>query len=422
MQNFYLIDYLKSNKKLSPELLDSLKAELDRHIYYYGNHFKYPKERPHKNNIIASVKRHLSMTLHLIKSPKADQDKKTILSNAYFTTNSELRKLNYNVYSPCWWMASDGVVLSTLNIYLKSEEIKRKFELGSFLELTSQVFAKQVDDFCNDLSKFYTQKKISALIVPNDVSFFENLSIQLCKKNKIPSFIFLHGLPGRYNIIDENRSDYLIVWGEKIKENYVKTGFDPAKIFISGHPYYKTIPVQKLRFSLENILVLTKSMNGGQHSEEVILGDRGNSILYLLKIQETLMSLGVKRIRYRPHPCENPSWYQRFLDPDFFVLDTLTLEQSLIQSTLVIGPTSTVMVESLYHGANYLIFEPNVNGIDLFNYPLVAPFDGKDNKVPLAQTESDLIYLINSRIPIDISFLKDYIQTPFNLDFIKKLI
>ena len=59
---------------------------------------------------------------------------------------------------------------------------------------------------------------------------------------------------------------------------------------------------------------------------------------------------------------------------------------------------------------------------DLFNYPLVAPFDGLDVKVPLAQTESDLIYFIKNKNPIDISFLKEYIFTPFSLDFINRLI
>lgn len=409
---------------MSPELLDSLKYELDQHIYYYGNHFKYPKERlaGNKQGLVSQLKRDLFFALQMFKHRNIDHSKKTILSNAYFTVNSELRQLNYNVYSPSWWMASDRIVLTTPKIYRESEKIKKKFEECTFSELLQPSFLNIIIDFQNELDLFYTEKQISALFVPNDITFFENLSIQLCKNNNIPSFTFLHGLPGRYNIIDENRSDYLIVWGEKIKENYVKIGFDLSKIFISGHPYYKSLPDQNLRFSLDNILVITKSMNGGQHGNEVILGDRGNLILYLFKIQNALMTLGVKRIRYRPHPSENPSWYQRFLDLDFFILDTSTLEQSLKQSTLVIGPTSTVMVESLYHGVNYLVFEPNVDGIDLFNYPLVAPFDGTDNKVPLAQTESDLIYLIKSRIPIDISFLKEYIQTPFNLDFIKKLI
>ena len=163
-------------------------------------------------------------------------------------------------------------------------------------------------------------------------------------------------------------------------------------------------------------------MNGGQHGNEVILGDRGNTILYLLKIQAVLKSLGVKNVRYRLHPSENLLWYNRFLDTTFFKLDTEPLDCSLKKSSLLIGPTSTVLVESLYHGVNYMVFEPNDNNIDLFNYPLVPPFDGSDSRVPLAQSESDLKYYLKNRTEIQISFLNDYIKTPFNLDFIKELI
>jgi len=424
MQNFSLLDYLKDSNILSPELFDSLKFELDQHIYFFGDHFKYHKEKDQlkRTAVVSSMIKHLFVLYQILKNKKIDTVKKTILSNSYFSVNSELRKLNFNVFSPSWRMTTDRIVLTTPNIYFKSEKIKRKLESKSFSELTSRSFTKLIDDFNKELSSFFIQKKISAIIVPNDISFFENVSIQLCRRTGIPSFIFLHGLPGRYNIIDENRSDYLIVWGEKIKEAYVKTGFDPSKIYISGHPYYKSIPDQKLRFSLENILVLTKSMNGGQHGYEVILGDRGNTILYLLKVQTVLKSLGVKSVYYRPHPSENPAWYSRYIDTKFFILDTNPLVQSFNKATLVIGPTSTVMIESLYNGVNYLIFEPCVNDIDLLNYPLVPPFDGSDNKIPVAKNESELNYFLKNKIRINPTCLKDYIATPFDLSFVKKII
>ena len=424
MENYYLLDFYRDNKLLQPELFDNLKYELDQHIYYYGNHFKYPKE---KNAAITkrkapSILKLLFVTNQILKYSKIDSTKKTILSNSYFNVNCELRKLDYNVFSPSWSITPDRKVLASFKLFSLSEKLRHKLESASFLELTSKSFYDLISNFYDELASFYFQKKIAGLVVPNDVSFFENLSIQLCRKISVPSFVFLHGLPGRYNIIDENRSDYLIVWGEKIKENYIKTGFNPEKIFISGHPYYNSTPDSKLRFSLDNILILTKSMNGSQHGNEVILGDRGNLLLYLFKIQSVLKSLGVKRVRYRPHPSENPLWYHKFIDQDFFVLDTAPLNQSLSQATLVIGPTSTVLVESIFNGVNFLIFEPNKNNIDILNYPLVPPFDGSDSRVPIAQSESDLMNLIKNRNIVDVSFLKEYLKTPFNLDFIRKLI
>jgi hypothetical protein len=424
MQDFSLYDYLKGQKTLTPELLDSLKYELDQHVYYFGNHFKFPKKRLDVKNFgfLAQLKRDLFFSIQMFKNHKINFSQKTILSNAYFSINEELRQLHYNVYSPSWWISSDRIVLTTPKLYKLSEEVRKRLKTGSYKELISKSFICLVNDFYEVLDSFYTQKHISALFVPNDVTFFENLSIQLCKRKNIPSFIFLHGLPGRYNLIDENRADYLIVWGEKIKENYVKTGFDPSKIFVSGHPYYKAILNQNFRFSLDNVLVLTKSMNGTPHSDKVVLGDRGNSILYLLQIQNVLKKFGVKNVRFRPHPCENYVWYYSFIDPDFFKLDVESLDLSLKRTSLVIGPTSTVLIESIYFRVNYLVFEPCNSNVDLFNYPLVAPFDGSDSRIPVAKTEEELNYLLKNKFEINPTFFSEYVKTPFDISFVKNLI
>jgi hypothetical protein len=269
---------------------------------------------------------------------------------------------------------------------------------------------------------WYSSANIAALIVPNDQSFFELLNILIFRDIKKPSFIFLHGLPCRYNIYDENQTDYLIVWGEKIKEHYTDVGFDPKKIFVSGHPYYK--PKQKtiLRNSLENILIITKSTEGAQYRDKVRIADRGNLVLYLYSIQNVLQKIGVKHVRLRPHPSESSAWYFQFLDKNFFRLDALELSKSLDQSSLVIGPTSSVLLQSLYHDVNYLIYEPTINNLNLIGFSLVPPFDGSNKKVPAAQNEQELSELLKDKISIDPSVINDYIQTPFDISFIKRLI
>ncbi len=425
MENFYLIDYIRKSNILSPELLDALKYELDKHIYYYGNHFKYPKETRvvRKARIISKVMNDLFFAIQIFKSGKIDITKKIILSNAYFTINAELRKLNYDVFSPSWCMASDKLVLTTPSIYKKSEEIKKKFSRDSFFELISPRFVKILEDFNNELNNFYTRQKISALFVPNDLSFFENFSIQVCKKLNIPSFVFLHGLPGRYNNIDDNRADYLIVWGEKIKINYVKAGVNANKIFVSGHPYYKSITNRNLKFSLEDILVITKTVSGAPPcSNEIRLSDRGNLLLFLYSIENVLKMLGVKAVRFRPHPSENPEWYLEFINSDFYRLDTSSLQESIQRSSLIIGSNSTVFLESIYYGVNYLIYEPSIDNVDLVNDLLVPPFDGSDSRIPVAKSEEELKYLLINEYRIDPAFFHEYIKTPFDISFVRQLI
>ena len=318
-------------------------------------------------------------------------------------------------------MSQDRNVLSNFDILNRSEKIKSKFRNLAFNKLIADNFIKEVNEFEEKLIDFYREKKIKSLFVPNDMGFFGNLSIAICKQISIPSFIFLHGLPGRYNNIDDHRSDYLIVWGEKTREYYIKMGKEYNKIFVSGHPYYKTSPIS-LKFSLDNILILTKPQNGAQQSNGIILADRANQILYLYSVEKVLKSLGVKSVRFRPHPSENGNWYLKYLNKIFYHLDSGNLQDSINKSTLIIGPTSTVFLESLYYEVNYVIYELSLNNIDLVNWPLVPPFDGTDAKIPVAKNEEELYYILKNKIAVDPSCFNDYISTPFDLSFVKKLI
>ena len=121
----------------------------------------------------------------------------------------------------------------------------------------------------------------------------------------------------------------------------------------------------------------------------------------------------------RPHPSQNPKWLFRFIDNNFFSLDTATLSDSLNRSTLVIGPTSTLFLESLIYGVNYTVYEPLINeDTSLGGYKLVPPFDGKNKKVPVANSEKELIEIISNKICNDVSIIDDYIAPKFSLDSI----
>ena len=113
-----------------------------------------------------------------------------------------------------------------------------------------------------------------------DEYFINKYHLEIFKKINKPSFIFSHGLPGIYSKNVDNKSDYLLVWGEQIKLNYIKYGFDPNKIYVVGNPKYPLFPNKiKLRNTLKDVLVFTSSslrgisMNGltFQFTIEVIL-------------------------------------------------------------------------------------------------------------------------------------------------------
>jgi len=420
---FYLLNYLKDNHEIAKSKIDLLKLELDKRIYYYGEHFKYPRENSSKHLMFFKdfLKEIYIKYLFLAKNLKSN-NKKKIISDAYFSINDELKNINIDVLRPIHSISKNELSVGNLKVLKHFQKVKKFINYCDFYQLLGDEFNFELDKFQEILMQWYKNLNISALIVPNDIAFFEYLNIQIFKQLMRPSFIFLHGLPCRYNIYDENQTDYLIVWGERIKEHYIQLGFNPKKLIVSGHPYYKSKRYVKLRNNLDQVLVLTKSLEGAQHRDKVRLTDRGNLILYLYSIKNALKKRGVRFVRFRPHPSENPNWYFKFIDPDFFKLDTMNLSDSLKHSSLVIGPTSTVFLESIYHGVNYLVYEPTIHDIDLVGYNPVPPFDGFNKKVPVANSEKELNHLLNDKSMVDPSIFDDYISTPFDISFINKLI
>jgi hypothetical protein len=210
-----------------------------------------------------------------------------------------------------------------------------------------------------------------------------------------------------------------------MKENFVRLwGMDPNKVLVTWHPYYQTLPKRELRFWLENILVLNKSNSWTWwiYREDSIAWDIWASIYYLYSIENTLKKHGVKSVRLRIHPDEDMNRYKKHINTDFFIFDKEPLSESLNKSTLVIGPWSTVFLESIYHGVNYLFYEPWENNIDCMNFPLTPPFDWSDSKAPVARNEEMLFKMIEQKKMLDKSIFNDYIKTPFDIGFLKWLI
>jgi len=421
-----LLSYLKKEHILNEEMYDCLKYDLNKHLYYYGDHFKRPLEkviREKRSEKIKNTLRELNAKNYSFQKIKNfDPSRPLIISNAYFTINDELSAIGYNTISPPWITSLKNNGLYDKSLITLSFKIRGLLEWADFNYLISPDFISLIEEFRNKFKNFLLTNKVAALVVPNDESFFENITIKICKELSIPTFIFLHGLPGVYNGVDGNRSDYLIVWGEKIKALFGKSGIDRKKIFISGHPYYKNMTAGNLRFSLDDIVVLTKALVWSPHNDSVALSDRGQVILYLKMIETVLRKLKVKKVRLRPHPSEDIKWYHRFVNSNFFEADILGLDDSLNNASLVIGPTSSVFLESMYRGVNYVVFEPLLNGKDMTSQFPVPPFDQSDNRVPVANDETSLQRILEHKLTVDTMILQEYIHPSFDVRFMKDLI
>jgi hypothetical protein len=414
MKNINYYQYCKDNFNESGTI-ELLQHEINYRVYYFGKQFSSPWEN--KIKLKSYIRNKIMSFYKVLNTKEFNKDIPLIFSNASFNINDKLKGKKYEVVNP-WWSLQKGNYLKVdLNYKKQYNEIFKQIKNNGLHDLTSLKFLNEIKNFKEKSKALILSKNFKAAFFSNDLGFFERLFIDVFKELGIPTFIFLHGLPARYNDIDDNRTDYLIVWGKKIKENFFLNGVSKDKIIISGHPNFKSKKLLDLKFDLSNIVVLSKAMNGSSSiSNNNILSDRGNCLLYLKAIKSVLRSFGIEQVKLRLHPSENELWYSENIDTVFFVFcNSNSLKSVLNSSTLLIGPTSTVALEALYYDTNYLIFEPQNNGLDILNYPTVDPFNSNNSEILVAKNEDDLKMLIQKKYCVSTDFLNNYVEGSFDL-------
>ena len=348
-----------------------------------------------------------------------------VLSSVGFPEfKSQLADLGYNMLTSILQPSSYKQVIGNRRIYDMLKYKEWAIRHGGFNNLLNNTFFKKIDNCKKDLKELLQNYAVKGVFLYTDEYFESKLLIDVAKEIKIPTFDFLHGLPGIYSLDVDSHTDYLMVWGNKIKRNYIDAGFDAEKIIVVGNSKYgKYVKQESLRNTLSDILVIpVSSILWHQHQwgkPELI--DRSMAILYLYKVQHVLKQLNIRHARFRVHPSINADWVYNFLDTDFWIKDNLPLSASLQKSSIVIGATSSVFLEALMNGVNYIVFEPQEEGLTLIRSRVVPPFDGKDEKLHVAFDENDLYSMLREKYTVDSSILDDYMQ-PLDLSPLRKLI
>lgn len=420
---YYFDDIEKRLPGIEQSDIDKIKIELDWRIYHYGENFSNPLENRRFPIDVNILLRNIKNRLLFLKNSIRGTQKNSIISSIYFANfYTYLTSLGYSVKSPVW-LPMGYAIDGDMPLWQSKNRVSALLETATFRELLGEKSLHVFKNFERELHDYFIKSDPLALILFTDQYYFSKVALEIFKKIERKSFILSHGLPGIYSKEVDNRADYLLVWGKKMRANYIKNGFEDNKIHVVGHPGYSQNGNQlPLRNSLEHILVLPKAMCWHQHTLDPIVNDRGTVIVYLLSVQRTLKKLGVNKVLLRPHPSMNINWMMKFLDPDFFIPDRgNSLSSSLSKSTLVIGPTSTVFLESLLHGVNYLIYEPQESGLDYTGVEVVPPFDGSDPEVPVAKNESDLYRFLKTHTTCERDVLSGYVE-PFRKGVLEEIL
>ena len=150
MENYYLLDYLKKNHPDLGDKIDLLKFELDQRIYYFGHHFKHPREMSFSPEQAFSRRiklffKDIYLFYLAARTPKKSDNKKIIISNAYFSFNDRLSGSGFNVLRPMHSLARGKSVVGNLRILKEFTSINRQIRNDNFNELLSSNFLNKVD-------------------------------------------------------------------------------------------------------------------------------------------------------------------------------------------------------------------------------------------------------------------------------------
>lgn len=396
-------------------------------LLYTANNVLYNSEI--KNNkvwlfdqrVIKNVVIKLIICFLTIFKIKFNKNKSIIISNSYV----KLENSNYIFAKPPWLNTIEPNTTQGLELKKTIKKLKKIIDQRKLRELFSNQFQEGLLTYEHEFSNFLDQNKIKALIVPNDMSFFENYSISIARQKKIKTFVYLHGMPARYNSIDDNRADFLLVWGKGIKEEYVKNGVQRSKVISLKHPFYSDWKDITLRSDFNDVLVITKSVaETPSSSNKVVLGVKSNTLLYAELVKDILAKLGIKKARLRLHPSESNIYYLNSFIDDFYEIDYLTKFESLNQATLVIGPSSTMVLDAIKSGVNYILFDPKIDGLLIDNQEtLYPPFDGSSFIKLSKDTEDFKRNIEHPEENIDFDKLSDFFSVEHeDLNFLNTLL
>ena len=442
----YILKYLFDNASNSDvrRMYDYLKNTVDYRFYSQGRHFTHSWDRYRTQNISMQNKpkwkrvfnKYKSYVQNLISKRRTGKpivkrqltlstDTYNVLSivNLPFESREALQKCGIN----CIYLNMNGEIEYDLPAAIAMSQYYRSIQHMTFAELISDENINKLEVLYDDLAKELSLYAFDAVFVRSSELFFEKIFIDIFKSHNKPSITLLHGLPAFYTKATESRAEYLSVWGDKIRDAFIKVGYDPDKVIVAGNYKYATIlPVKELRCSKEDVLVLTtETFEDSQHEweyEKFSTHDRSLLITFIYSVEHVLKQNGITHARLRPHPHVNKDWLKEYIDLDFYTLDNDNMLSSLQKATMCIGPTSSTMIESLMSGVSYMVYEPCDGQHTLAGDVLVPPFNKEYKNFKKAYNEEELSQLIQSRyVPDANMLLHDFLQ-PFNPLAIKKII
>lgn len=231
------------------------------------------------------------------------------------------------------------------------------------------------------LSALWNEAAPAALLLPYDGMPLPRLLQRLAAKHGTPSAVLLHGLLTRHSYTLEHRdADEFWVWGSEQERLLAAVPGGPAVVRAVGNPHFDQyarggFPKPDPRG--RRALLLTHPMDRVWPASSALDSER-----YVLEAVSALEDAGW-RVTVKLHPSESQEHYRRVLrGRRADVRRGGAIASHLETSDLVVGSTSTAMIEALLLERPVIAFNPTAE-------EPAAPFDGRWG-VPLARDGASL--------------------------------
>lgn len=245
----------------------------------------------------------------------------------------------------------------------------------------------------------------SLLLLPQESSADALILIHLARERAIPYWFLNHGFPGAGYRFEQAphcgdlSADRVLAWGPGDRENYLRAGVDEKKILIAGNPAFDAM-----------LPASTPRPFRGTRDASVLVVAQGNAAgiraayfddaieRFFLDVVGLLDRLGAARVIYKLHPGRSRrEFYEALLRrarPSCVVeiLQEESFRSVLDRADWVVGPSSTVIFETLLSGKDYFFFN---------NDPLVspAPFGIENSYVAKTADELERNLAANNPVP-----------------------
>ena len=390
MKDYSLYNFYKeSSVARVAEHLDLIEYVIQEDVYRSGDHLK--PRNPTKLKFFSNILLMFAVqvfTQFTVQRPRAVKYRGFSLSSS--TYDRHFLDGEYSIDRAVWAPKRDVPSRFKLRLWVSYLRIRWCFNFSPRRFLIEEKFIDMVSQLKQQLVELVEKEQYSFLFVSEDLSFETRLLISVFDELGLPSFLLAHGgMHSFYGNGMDERTTYLCQWGQLQVDGFIEHGYDELRILKIGHPSLKR-KESGLRSSLDSVLVLTRSCTGTRIESNKQIEDRGKAIAYMLEVQRVLQSLGIERVRIRPHPVENPKWYGEYLDPEFFELDTVPTDVSLSQASIVIGPISTMMVDAICAGVNYVVFEPMYGDKNILGAATMSPLRSRQQDYPWAESGEEL--------------------------------